>query len=583
MQMGTRVVQRGLLVFLLAGYAVFMWLTAGNLIVDVDEAKYHTTIKETIAGNIPYIDLHPGSTGFYFYYIHALWGKQFGVSYETGRTLNIAFTLAALAVVFAGLRRIFENSLVPFVWLLAFICNPFFATHSIQIGHYALSNAFLLIALGLTLVYLAGKRAGRRGGLFVALIAVSLSLAADIRGYLWLAWGAFLILFLLDARLKCNRMVQRIATLYLGASIIAISIPTIATLSIDLPKHFEKYSKLFPEKYPEFVTVFVSGAEGQPTTLELQPIRQSERRFNEIQSIWEGLKQTNYSYVLQSLLRQAGGFDVNGQHILYLLPLIFALIYIRDLPTDKKALFIFSCLTFLALTLPLFVFRYSQVTSFSYFFQGMQFLLIASLFGVEIIRKQIEKTGCQVVAAMLGAVVGTVAIQNLLFLRPSRLNDSPVYSIFKRYGEELSPHGASLYNLRKAAQVANRYINGRDDYFLTSSHAISPLLDGTPFPGTIMSIHKTSFMRKNWDLSIVGDVEHNGQVFYNEKWRYSVLKPEFNPSGTNVSYIVNLAIKNKKFALIADNGQLHRDVLPVIESYYRLADRYGEYTFYVPK
>ncbi len=577
--MRTRTLQRGLLFFLLASYATFMWLAACNLIVDVDEAKYYTTIKETIAGNIPSVELHPGSTGSYFYYIHGAWGKLFGVSYETGRTLNIALTLVALTVMFAGLRRTFESNFIPFFWLAAFISNPYFATHSVQIGHHALSNALMLITFGLILFNFSSKKVRCCGSTFVALVAVSATIAADIRSYLWLVWGAFMLFLVLAARREGNRAVLRIVATYLVASAIAASIPTLVVLSFDMPQRYERYASLSSNTYPEFAATWGRALDADET----RTIQQIERRVEEAKDILGTLHEVDLLYALHSLLRQAGGFDVNGQHILYLIPLILALFRFGDMPPDRKTLFIFSSFMFLSMTLPIFVFRYSQATSFSYFFQSMQFLLIASLFGVEIVSKQIAKTGCRIVPAMLVAVVGTVAIQNLLFLRPIRLNDSPTYSIFKRYGEEPSPHGASLYNLRQAAQVANRYINGQDSYFLTSSHAISPLLDGTPFPGTIMSIHRTSFERKNWDLSIVSDVAHNGQVFANKDWRYSVLKPEFNPSGTNVSYIVNLAIRNKKIALIADNGQLHGDVLPVIEKYYHVADRYGEYTFYVPK
>jgi hypothetical protein len=115
--------------------------------------------------------------------------------------------------------------------------------------------------------------------------------------------------------------------------------------------------------------------------------------------------------------------------------------------------------------LPVFAYRYSQSSSFSYFLPSVQLLLIAGLFGVDLIKKRLDQTESRTGSAVLIAIVGLVALQNLFFIRPVRENDSPTYSIYKRYGSEANPYEDSLFNIRAAAKVANKYLRGREDLF----------------------------------------------------------------------------------------------------------------------
>ena len=99
-----------LFVGLLVLHGTWLWLTANHLIVDGDEAKYYTTIREVVEGKALLLEVLPGSAGYFFYHINAYWAKIFGVGYETGRYLNVLATLLASAVVLMGLRQIFSSA-----------------------------------------------------------------------------------------------------------------------------------------------------------------------------------------------------------------------------------------------------------------------------------------------------------------------------------------------------------------------------------------------------------------------------------------------------------------------------------------
>ena len=99
-----------LFVGLLVLHGAWPWLTANHVIVDGDEAKYYTTIRELVEGKVLLLEVIPGSAGYFFYHINAHWAKTFGVGYETGRYLNVLATLLASAVVLMGLRPIFSSA-----------------------------------------------------------------------------------------------------------------------------------------------------------------------------------------------------------------------------------------------------------------------------------------------------------------------------------------------------------------------------------------------------------------------------------------------------------------------------------------
>jgi hypothetical protein len=109
------------------------------------------------------------------------------------------------------------------------------------------------------------------------------------------------------------------------------------------------------------------------------------------------------------------------------------------------------------------------------------------------------------------------------------------------------------------------------------------MLAGAPFPGTIMNIHDDFFAKLFWDQSNGYAVTWSGRRFDPKNWYAAVLRPQFDMRGTNASYMVNIAIRQKYLAVIIDNGGLHEDLMPVLLQYYRLADHYENYKFYVPK
>jgi hypothetical protein len=210
---------------LLFGYGLFLWLVAVNLRIDGDESKYYTTIKEVSDSGLSLKNFHQGSAGFYFYKIHTAWAYLFGTGYEVGRALNIALTIGALALMFFGLRRLFNSDFIPFFWLIAFGCNPFFATHSVQISHYAVSTALLLAAVGSMILYATSNRLSGRALVPVVLIAIFLVVAANVRDHLWPAWGISAVFLVLLYKQAGSRAMLRVLGVYLLTSVLIGSIP----------------------------------------------------------------------------------------------------------------------------------------------------------------------------------------------------------------------------------------------------------------------------------------------------------------------------------------------------------------------
>lgn len=60
-----------LFVGLLVLHGAWLWLTANHLIVDGDEAKHYTTIREVVEGKVLLLEVLPGSAGYFFYHINA--------------------------------------------------------------------------------------------------------------------------------------------------------------------------------------------------------------------------------------------------------------------------------------------------------------------------------------------------------------------------------------------------------------------------------------------------------------------------------------------------------------------------------
>ena len=553
---------KGLLLGIFVLYAVILFLTAQHMIVDGDEAKYYTTIKEVFPGYTVGVNAHPGSAGYFFYVINGWWMSLAGVGYENGRLLNVFMALASSFLMCFGLRSLFRSNFIPIVWLTAVALNPFFLSHIVPISHYALSTNFLLMAIALTLLLINKSYLKELNVVFVvALILIFLSVASNIRSHLLLAWlpHSLFILYLAWNRSRS----------FFGISLVVFLL-TIPLLLVEVSWFIKQ--PLVTEVLQEHDTEHV-------TTL----IRQNLFRLHEIEH--KVLPSINLSRVAgagHALLVQTFGFAVNGQHIFYFMVIGIAFFFRKQITSDRKVLLYFCVVTCLCIVFPIFIVRYSQSTSYSYFFQPLQYLLVAAMVGVEVVRNKLDRPGNMFPQSALSLLLFFVMAQNFLFNRPDRFNDSPTYSIYKRYGTLPSDQPTSIYNLKKTATIFNDIITD-DKYFFSTNHYLSPLLSGRIFPGTIMNVHKDFFSRHNWrwvastDPTII-----NGKEVYRRDWEEYILRPQFSKNGTNPAYIVRM-IENQLLPAIIDNGSLHADILLLMNERYVIKETAWPFKLYVPK
>jgi len=561
---------KGLLLGIFVLYAVLLLLTAQHMIVDGDEAKYYTTIKEVFPGYMAGVQAHPGSAGYFFYVINGWWMSFAGVGYENGRLLNVFMALVSGLLMCYGLRSFFRSNIFPIVWLTAFAVNPYFLSHIVAISHCALSTNFLLMAIALTLLLINKSYLNELNAVFVVvLILIFVSVASNIRSHVMLAWLPHSLLILYLARNRSRS--------FFGISLVVILL-TIPLIFLDASWFIKQ--PLVTEVLQEHETEVL---QEDKIKIAATHINQTLFRTHELtQKVLPSIDLLRVVGAIHALVVQTFGFKVNGQHIFYFMVIGVALFFRKQIASDRKVLLYFCVVTCLFYVLAIFIVRYSQSTSYSYFFQPLQYLLVAAMVGVEVVRNKLYRHGNIFPQSALSLLLIFVMAQNFLFNRPDRFNDSPTYSIYKRHGTLPSDQPTSIYNLKKTATSFNDIITD-DQYFFSTNHYLSPLLSGRVFPGTNMNVHKDFFSRRNWEwVSGTDTMIINGKEVRRRDWEEYVLTPQFSSGGTNPAYIVRM-IENQRLFAIVDSGLLHADILPLVNEKYVVKESVGGFKLYVPR
>ncbi len=533
-----------ILVACLTYLVVGVWLLQ-SFPIAFDEAKAFLVAKKVALGRDVGINIHGGSNSSLFYSFYSTVIQLFGADISVARTCNIIIHSISIAFFWITLKRNILQSknagIALTFFLFAFMLNPFTLAYTIPVNHFSLSLSFLIMSAAATIEFFFDKKASlKKMQVLCIAMAFFTTLTLYIRPHMFP-----LIIIPLLATVHISKRDFRLRLL-------SLFICTIVTLCLVLDFYLLK-SIITGEQVDINVAKFLITHRLTPLInlldVYLYDFKAARGFLQKLSSLLTYPRQLNdlprdpliqpisHLYIFKSFILQAIGLHVSTI-FLFTFSIYGFCFWKKFQPSPEQKTFLFTVIISIPiLSIPLYLLRYLESTSFSYFYQAFFLLSVGAVVILSILSNKQET---KLASFTISSFFVLLCLQNILFLKPQRNLDNPFKFVFGSNSKLNSSNKYSIKALKESAQVINSFLKN-DELVLLGHYAIAPYLKGKTISGLEMNIYRKFFSKKNF-LAL-------------DK------ASTINPMGASANLIYRKLLQNQKVAVVVEDGSIHKDLI----------------------